>query len=243
MATQATGADPATTQDAVTGAPSAATTQDAATGTAKGATAPRPAGTGRARTSAKGEQTRARLIAAARILLAGGEAGRFTTRNVAALSGVSHGMCHYHFADRTDLIVAVVADIRPEWITPLEEAVAGPGGYAERAERVLTLLTRPESPDLARLHAALHWLALNDERVRVALEAEYGRWRSCFVRLFRALVDERGGDTDPAPLGESFAAAVDGIAAIGSLDGTVDAARVLRTLLDSLASTVGPQRP
>ncbi|MFE5581807.1 TetR/AcrR family transcriptional regulator [Kitasatospora sp. NPDC056531] len=201
--------------------------------------APRPGsgpGGGRARASAKGEQTRARLIAAARTLLAGDGAGRFTTRNVAALCGVSHGMCHYHFADRTELIVAVVQDIRPEWITPLEEAVAEPGGYAERADRVLALLTRPESPDLARLHAALHWLALNDERVRTALEAEYARWRSSFVRLFRCLVEESGTGTDPVPLGEAFAAAVDGLAAIGSLDGTVDAGRVLRTLLDSLSA-------
>ncbi|MFE6868758.1 TetR/AcrR family transcriptional regulator [Kitasatospora sp. NPDC057692] len=202
------------------------------------ATASGPRGTGRARASAKGEQTRARLIAAARTLLAGGDAGRFTTRNVAALCGVSHGMCHYHFADRTDLIVAVVADIRPEWITPLEEAVGGPGGHAERAERVLDLLTRPESPDLARLHAALHWLALNDERVHTSLEAEYARWRSSFVRLFRCLADERGSAADPVPLGEALAAAVDGLAAIGSLDAAVDARRVLRTLLDALASTV-----
>ncbi|MGK4585393.1 TetR/AcrR family transcriptional regulator [Kitasatospora sp. HPMI-4] len=208
-----------------------------AKGTDQG-TASSPGGAGRPRASAKGEQTRARLIAAARTLLAGDGAGRFTTRNVAALCGVSHGMCHYHFKDRTDLIVAVVEDIRPEWITPLEEAVAGPGGYAGQAERVLALLTRPESPDLARLHAALHWLALNDERVRVSLEAEYGRWRSCFVRLFRSLVDERGDGADPVPLGEAFAAAVDGLAAIGSLDGTVDATRVLRTLMDSLSSAV-----
>ncbi|MFF2626850.1 TetR/AcrR family transcriptional regulator [Kitasatospora griseola] len=197
-------------------------------------------GAGRAggtRASAKGEQTRARLIAAARTLLAGDGAGRFTTRNVATLCGVSHGMCHYHFADRTDLIVAVVQDIRPEWITPLEEAVAAPGGWAERADRVLALLTSPESPDLARLHAALHWLALSDERVRTALEAEYARWRSCFVLLFRCLVEERGSAADPAPLGEAFAAAVDGLAAIGSLDGTVDAERVLRTLLDALSAT------
>ncbi|AUG80506.1 hypothetical protein CFP65_5824 [Kitasatospora sp. MMS16-BH015] len=192
---------------------------------------------GRTRASAKGEQTRARLIAAARTLLAGDGAGRFTTRNVAAACGVSHGMCHYHFADRTDLIVAVVADIRPEWIAPLEEAVTGPGGFAERAGRVLDLLTRPESPDLARLHAALHWLALNDDRVRVSLDAEYGRWRSCFVQLFRTLVEERGSAADPAVLGEAFAAAVDGLAAIGSLDGAVDSALVLRTLLDSLAAT------
>ncbi|MFJ5234119.1 TetR/AcrR family transcriptional regulator [Kitasatospora sp. NPDC088391] len=188
--------------------------------------------------AAKGEQTRARLIAAARTLLAGDTAGRFTTRNVAALCGVSHGMCHYHFADRSDLIVAVVEDIRPEWIAPLEAAVDGPGGFDERAGRTVALLTRAESPDLARLHSALHWLALNDERVRASLDAEYRRWRSCFVRLFRTLADEHPqAPVDPALLGESFAAAVDGLAAIRSLDASVDAAAVLGTLMAALAAT------
>ncbi|MGF1430338.1 TetR/AcrR family transcriptional regulator [Kitasatospora sp. LaBMicrA B282] len=205
---------------------------------------------GRPRGSGKGEQTRARLIAAARTLLAGESAGRFTTRNVAALCGLSHGMCHYHFQDRTDLIVAVIEDIRPEWITPLEEAVAGPGRFAERAERVIALLTRPESPDLAHLHAALHWLALNDERVRAGLEEEYRRWRACFVRLFQVLADERaderaeesgregGGDAelDPRLLGESFAAAVDGLAAFQSLEPELAAEAVLRALMASLAA-------
>ncbi|MER5637979.1 TetR/AcrR family transcriptional regulator [Kitasatospora sp. NPDC002227] len=188
--------------------------------------------------AAKGEQTRARLIAAARTLLAGETAGRFTTRNVAALCGVSHGMCHYHFQDRTDLIVAVVEDIRPEWIAPLEAAVDGPGDFAERAERVIGLLTRPESPDLAHLHSALHWLALNDERVRESLDAEYRRWRACFVRLFAVLAEERPGPgTDPLLLGEAFAAAVDGLAAIQSLDSGVSAEAVLRLLVKSLGRT------
>ncbi|MFG2825095.1 TetR/AcrR family transcriptional regulator [Kitasatospora sp. NPDC048365] len=192
---------------------------------------------GRSR-AAKGEQTRARLIAAARTLLAGDTAGRFTTRNVAALCGVSHGMCHYHFADRSDLIVAVVEDIRPEWIAPLEAAVDEPGSFADRSERVIALLTRTESPDLARLHSALHWLALNDERVRESLDAEYRRWRSCFVRLFRVLADEHPqASVDPGALGESFAAAVDGLAAIGSLDASVDATTVLRTLMTALTAT------
>ncbi|MFJ2808723.1 TetR/AcrR family transcriptional regulator [Kitasatospora sp. NPDC087271] len=190
---------------------------------------------GRTRSSAKGEQTRSRLVSAARTLLAGESAGRFTTRNVAALCGVSHGMCHYHFRDRTDLIVAVIEDIRPEWISPLEVAVDGPGDFAERAERVIGLLTRGESPDLSHLHAALHWHALNDERVRGSLEQEYLRWRSCFVRLFQVLADERGGGIDPRPLGEAVAAAVDGLAAIQSLDSNVDAATVLGTLVRALA--------
>jgi AcrR family transcriptional regulator len=190
----------------------------------------------RSRSSAKGEQTRARLVAAARTLLAGDGAGRFTTRNVAALCGISHGMCHYHFQDRTDLIVAVIEDIRPEWIIPLERAVDGPGGFAERADRVIGLLTPTEDADLAHLHSALHWLALNDDRVRASLEQEYRRWRDCFVRLFQVLAEERGGGLDPRPLGEAFAAAVDGLAAIRSLGSGVEAAAVLRTLMGALAA-------
>ncbi|WP_328941455.1 TetR/AcrR family transcriptional regulator [Streptomyces sp. NBC_00250] len=190
----------------------------------------------RSRASAKGEQTRARLIAAARTLLAGEMSERFTTRNVAALCGVSHGMCHYHFQDRTDLVLAVIADIRPEWISPLEEAVAAPGTFAERAERVLDLLGRPEGTDLAHLHSALHWHALNDDRVRESLEVEYRDWRACFVALFQVLADERGGDLDPRPLGEAVAAAVDGLAAVESLDAGVDSGAVIRTLVLTLAA-------
>ncbi|MGM9443551.1 TetR/AcrR family transcriptional regulator [Streptomyces murinus] len=203
---------------------------------AKGPQKLSPARPGRSRVSAKGEQTRARLISAARTLLAGEMGERFTTRNVAALCGVSHGMCHYHFQDRTDLILAVVEDIRPEWISPLEVAVAAPGTFGERAERVVDLLGQPESTDLAHLHSALHWHALNDDRVREALEAEYRRWRAAFVDLFQALADERGGHLDPRPLGEAVAAAVDGLAAAESLDAGIDTGPVLRTLVFTLAA-------
>ncbi|MFJ3876320.1 TetR/AcrR family transcriptional regulator [Streptomyces sp. NPDC090077] len=198
--------------------------------------APAVPGTGRARVSAKGEQTRARLIAAARTLLAGGMSERFTTRNVAALSGVSHGMCHYHFQDRTDLVLAVVADMRPEWILPLEEAVAAPGSFAERADRVVALLSRPEGTELSHLHAALHWHALNDARVRACLEAEYRRWRGSFTALFDVLAEERGGGVDARLLGEAVAAAVDGLAAVESLGAEVDPGPVLRTLVRTLAA-------
>ncbi|MFG2294501.1 TetR/AcrR family transcriptional regulator [Streptomyces sp. NPDC048603] len=195
-----------------------------------------PARERRPRVSAKGVQTRARLISAARTLLAGGMGERFTTRNVAAMSGVSHGMCHYHFQDRTDLVLAVIADMRPEWILPLEEAVSAPGTFAERADRVVGLLSRPEGTELSHLHSALHWHALHDARVRECLEAEYRRWRGCFTALFHVLAEERGGDFDARLLGEAVAAAVDGLAAVESLGADVDAGPVLRTLIRTLAA-------
>ncbi|MEV7416693.1 TetR/AcrR family transcriptional regulator [Streptomyces sp. NPDC089919] len=198
---------------------------------------PRPgAGPGRTRNSAKGEQTRARLVAAARTLLAGGRSEPFTTRNVAALSGVSHGMCHYHFQDRTELVLAVITDIRPEWILPLEAAAGGPGSFADRAERVVALLSRPEGAELSHLHSALHWQALTDDRVRESLAAEFRRWRGAFVTLFEALDEERGGGLDTVLLGETVAAAVDGLAAADALGGRAAPEAVLRTLLHALST-------
>ncbi|SEM51076.1 TetR/AcrR family transcriptional regulator [Streptacidiphilus jiangxiensis] len=188
------------------------------------------------RVSVKGEQTRARLVAAARSLLGGADDVPFTTRNVAGLAGVTHGMCHYHFKDRTDLILAVVEDIRPEWITPMEEAVGAPGSFDACADRVIALLAQPEAGELARIHAALHWFSLTDERVREALEGEYARWRACFVELFRVLGREREGGVDALTLGEALAAAADGLAAIQSLGSEVDARAVVRALVLGLAA-------
>ena len=195
--------------------------------------APRP------RVSAKGEQTRRRLVAAARTLLGGDGTTPFTTRNVAALGGVTHGMCHYHFADRTHLVVAVIEDIRPEWILPIEAAVDSPGTFAERAERVIAFLGQTEGADLARLYSSVHWIAVNDERVRTVWEGEYRRWRAAFVRLFQVLADELGNGLDPRPLGDAVAAAADGLAAIKSLDAEVDGPAVVRSLVLGLAAAAG----
>ncbi|MGH3267302.1 MAG: TetR/AcrR family transcriptional regulator [Trebonia sp.] len=169
-------------------------------------------------------------------MLGGNEAAEFTTRNVAALSGVAPSLCHYYFHDRTDLIIAVIQDIRSDWIIPLEAAVAPPGGFDDRAERVIQMLAQPEAGDLARLHSALHWFALNDERIRVSLHSEYDRWATCFVSLFETLTAERGDGFDPRLLGHTLAATADGLAAVQALHSQVDAETMLRTLIRRLVT-------
>jgi AcrR family transcriptional regulator len=189
------------------------------------------------RMSAKGEDTRRRIVLAARTVLAENGHGAFTTRNVAALGGVSHGMCHYHFADRTELLLAVIDDVRADWILPYEAAVDRPD-YRSAADRILQLLTQPEVDTLARLHAALHWLALSDDRVKTALRAEYVRWQAVFVRLFERLARESGSTIDATPAAAALAAAADGLAAMDSLGTGVDSPVAIRHLFAALEQSI-----
>lgn len=186
---------------------------------------------------ARGEATRTRLIGAARALLSGEHEGAFTTRNVATLAGVTHGMCHYHFHDRTELILAVIDDLRAEWITPLREAVAPPGKFLDRAERLLAFLVEPESSSSANLFSALHWLAQGDSRIRERLAGEYQEWREGFIALFRVLADEEPARKwDAEAMGTAAAAAADGLAAYAALGMTESFESALRSVLLGAAS-------
>ena len=59
---------------------------------------------------------RNRILDAARGVLAEEGMEGFTTRRVAARAGISHGMCHYHFADKRALVLALVEHARSDWV-------------------------------------------------------------------------------------------------------------------------------
>lgn len=183
--------------------------------------------------SAKGERTRNRILEAARRVLAEEGIDRFTTRRVAEMAGVSHGMCHYHFKDKRDLTLALVEHARRDWVEPLERIVKGPGSAQDRTQKVISWMAEPATIEVMRVHLALFWFALRDELVRARLADEYGRWRRPFVALFRELADELGlQDLDPEALGEGFASAADGLVQQQSLDPDIDTDRILTSLLE-----------
>src|SRR5204862_2259491 len=75
----------------------------------------------------KGAETRRRIIRGAwNVIAARGLAG-MTTRLVAREAGISHGMCHYHFENKDELVLALVDHVRQYWIDPMELLVAAPG--------------------------------------------------------------------------------------------------------------------
>jgi AcrR family transcriptional regulator len=186
-------------------------------------------------------ETRARILDAARRVLAEEGLERFTTRRVADLAGVSHGMVHYHFTDKRELTLALVVHARLDWVEPLEELVDGPGSAEKRMRALINWIAEPATIETMRVHQGLFVLALQDETVRERLAAEFARWRAPFVTLFRQLAEELGLDGfDAASVGEAFAVAADGLVQQQSLEPGLPTARVLLRTFEQLVGR--PQR-
>lgn len=185
--------------------------------------------------STRAAETRARILDAARLVLAEEGLERFTTRRVAALAGVSHGMVHYHFTDKGELALALIVHARRDWVEPLEELVDGPGSAQKRMSAVISWIAEPATLETMRVHQSLFVLALQDDAVRERLAAEFARWRAPFVTLFRQLAAEMELDGfDAASVGEAFAVAADGLVQQQSLDPSLPTARVLTRTYEQL---------
>jgi AcrR family transcriptional regulator len=190
--------------------------------------------------TAQAASTRVRILDAARRVLAEEGLERFTTRRVAALAGVSHGMVHYHFTDKRELALALLVHARRDWIEPLEELVDGPGTPEKRLRAVIAWIAEPATIETMRVHQSLFVLALQDEAVRQRLASEFARWRAPFVVLFAQIADERGLTSyDARRVGETFAVAADALVQQQTLDPSVPTAPLLRATFEQLIGASG----
>lgn len=186
--------------------------------------------------AAKAAETRTRILDAARRVLADEGAAGFTTRRVAALAGVSHGMVHYHFRDKRDLILALLVHARRDWVEPLEEIVDGPGTATDRMRAVIEWIAAPATSGTMRVHLAIYAAALDDETVRTRVAQEYARWRAPFATLFRELGATEGvAVDDPEAIGDAFATVADGLVQQQAFDPGLPTDRILTVLFDRLA--------
>jgi len=193
--------------------------------------------------AAQAAKTRVRILDAARRVLAEEGLDRFTTRRVAALAGVSHGMVHYHFTDKRELAFALVVHARRDWVEPLEELVDGPGPAEKRMREVIAWIAEPATIETMRVHQSLFVLALQDDAVRERLAAEFARWRAPFVTLFEQVAAERGLDGyDAASVGGAFAVAADALVQQQALDPAVPTASMLSATFEQLVSGGGARR-
>jgi AcrR family transcriptional regulator len=186
---------------------------------------------------AQGAATRERILEAARDTLAEHGPEGLTTRRVAQRAGISHGMVHYHFEDKRDLILALLIQARRDWIQPLEELVDGPGPAEARMRAVIAWMALPATTDVMRVHMSIYVFALGDDLIRERYAAEYARWRAPFVTLYRQLVKELGlAHLDAKSVGEAFASAADGLVQQQVIDPSLPTARMLRRLFEATLS-------
>lgn len=194
--------------------------------------------------SARAAETRTRILEAARRVLGQEGPERFTTRRVAELAGVSHGMVHYHFEDKRALLLALLVHARRDWVEPLEELVDGPGSAERRMRAVIAWMAEPQTIDVMRVHQSLFVFALRDDQLRERLAAEFARWRAPFVTLFDQVVAESGIEAlDVRSIGETFAAAADALVQEQSLDPALPTERLLTATFERLVGTTPARRP
>lgn len=188
----------------------------------------------------RGAETRQRIILGAWNVIAERGLAGMTTRLVAREAGISHGMCHYHFENRDELVLAVVDHVRQYWIDPMEILVAAPGIAADRLSAVVRWMAEPATREVMRVHLELMSQSEYSEELRERMAAEYARWQGAYVELFRQLQREGAlaPGLDAERIGVAFATLADGLVDQRSLNPTLDTASIMDAFLAPLL-TVG----
>lgn len=186
-------------------------------------------------TGVKGKDTRQRIIVGVWDVLAEKGYAGLTVRLVGQAAGVSHAMIHYYFSSKDDLLVAVVEYARGYWIHPLEDRVFGTGSGSPlmRLEGIIVWMAELATGDVMRVHGQLLAQSEWNDDLRRAMAAEYARWRSGFVELFRQLEEAQllTDGTNIKLLGAAFATLSDLLVKERALDPTVDSDAIMRESL------------
>lgn len=138
--------------------------------------------------AAEAERREQILAAAFQVATRDGLEG-LTIRRVAAAAGLSHGLVHFHFKSKGDLLVALLDRLLEEtaWCTVGPEIAAiGPP-----LQRLLALLRQEMgrlTSDRARIHLFLDFrlMATRNAKIRRRMRAELARYRA----TFRPMVEE-----------------------------------------------------
>jgi AcrR family transcriptional regulator len=185
-------------------------------------------------------ETRQRIVEAAWGVIAERGLAGLTTRHVARAASISHGMCHYYFETKDDMILAVVDEARRYWIDPLERLLDRRVSPSEKLEAVIRWMAEPATREVMRVHLQLMAHSEYDDRLRERMSAEYARWQLGYVRLFREL-KEAGSmipQADEQTLGIGFATLADGLVDQQSLDPSLEPAGVMRAFLAPFVPSV-----
>nr|BAG84246.1 putative transcriptional regulator [Streptomyces griseoviridis] len=156
----------------------------------------------------RGQESRARLLAAAAELIVADGWGSVTTRKVADLAGLPPGLVHYHFRTVTDLQIDAALDAaRREVDAATAALVSAADPVAGMAEVLDELAAYADNDPATILFSEMLLAATRHKRLREELSVLLGNWRSTMADWLRS----HGGPADAEATVLLLGAALDGL--------------------------------
>ncbi len=134
--------------------------------------------------AARGQETRLRILDAARQMLVEHGAGGTSTRSVAEEAGVPLSLVHYHFGGKQGLLVAVLERENSELLERQRALYAAPGPLAEKWRTACDFLDEDINSGFVRVLWELWAAGLADEELKAGWREALGGWRDLLVSVF-----------------------------------------------------------
>jgi TetR/AcrR family transcriptional regulator, transcriptional repressor for nem operon len=167
----------------------------------------------RPRLTAKGERTRRRIIEAAAWLIHERGAAGATLDDIRSRAGVSGSQLSHYFADKDELVQAVI-DYQAGTITGSQRQanLGSPAGLRAWRDAMIAEVKNSEGKGGCPLGSLAGQLAETDEQARALLAAGFRQWSAVISEQLRHLHDtgHLPGGTDPEDLAVTLLAALQG---------------------------------
>jgi AcrR family transcriptional regulator len=132
----------------------------------------------------RGQETRLKILDAARQMLVEHGAGGTSTRSVAEEAGVPLSLVHYHFGGKQGLLVAVLERENTELLERQRALYAQPGPLADKWRTACDLLDEDINSGFVRVLWELWAAGLADEELKAGWRSALGGWRDLLVSVF-----------------------------------------------------------
>jgi AcrR family transcriptional regulator len=134
------------------------------------------------KTRARSAAEEALLDAAERLLVDAGHAG-ITTRRLAEVAGVNHGLVHYYFGSVENLLVRALERFTERLIARQRELYVADLPFVEKWRTAMRYLVS-EDRTYEKVWLELQALSWNNEELRERLASVNGEWRAVLTEAF-----------------------------------------------------------
>jgi len=166
----------------------------------------------RPRLTAKGERTRARIVEAAAALIHERGVAGATLEDVRTAAGVSGSQMTHYFADKNDLVQAVIDYQADAIVNRQRQALGGANGVEAWRNMVITAAKRTKAKGGCQLGSLVGQLAESDPEARSLLAAGFDQWAAAIGDGLRSLHADGKlpSDIDPDDLAITLLATLQG---------------------------------